>query len=330
MRRWVSFSAIKNAVTMEQALARYGILLKPAGFDTLRGPCPLPMHESDSVHSFSVDTRRNIWACHSESCIRNRGGCIGGNILDFMALMERCSIREAALLLQDGSIELPSAPGTQVARPCGGDRRNVALTFQLTELLGQHPYLVARGVDEATAAWFGIGYYQGSGFLRGRIAIPIHNAAGELVAYAGRSVDSSEPRYLFPPGFRKSAELFNLHRVSSNPPQQLIVVEGFFDCVRVYQAGFSNVVALMGCTMSREQTKLLCAVCSRAVLFLDGDLAGRQAVSAISSTLEAQGLEVREVCLPDGRQPDSMQTHDIQKLLGTSSECKYIEEEAGP
>ena len=77
MRRWVSFSAIKNAVTMEQALARYGILLKPAGFDTLRGPCPLPMHESDSVHSFSVDTRRNIWACHSESCIRNREAVSG-------------------------------------------------------------------------------------------------------------------------------------------------------------------------------------------------------------------------------------------------------------
>jgi DNA primase len=330
MKRSVSFVAIKNAVTMEHALARYGILLKPAGFDTIRGQCPLPMHESDSVYSFSVDTRRNIWACHSESCIRNRGGGVGGNVLDFIALMERCSIREAALLLQDGSIELPSAPATQGARPSGGDRRNVPLTFQLTELLGQHPYLVARGVDEATAALFGIGYYRGRGFLRGRIAIPIHNAAGELVAYASRSVDSSEPKYLFPPGFRKSAELFNLHRVSSNTSQQLIVVEGFFDCVRVHQSGFSNVVALMGCTMSREQTKLLCAVCSRVVLFLDGDSAGRQALSAISSTLAARGLEVRKVCLSDGWQPDKMSTHDVQRLLGDSTECKYIEEEAGP
>jgi DNA primase len=164
--------------------------------------------------------------------------------------MERCSIREAALLLQDGSIDLPSTPVTQAYRPSIGVRRNVPLTFRLSELIEQHPYLSARGVDEATAAWFGIGYYRGPGFLRGRIAIPVHNAAGELVAYAGRSVDSSEPKYLFPPGFRKSAELFNLHRVSSNPSQQLIVVEGFFDCVRVHQAGFSNVVALMGCTLS--------------------------------------------------------------------------------
>jgi DNA primase len=330
MKRWVSFSEIKSAVTMEQALSRYGIFLKAAGLDTLRGQCPLPTHETGSAHSFSVDTRRSIWACHSESCIRNRGGGVGGNVLDFVALMERCSIRAAALLLQDGSVELPSAPATQVARPAGGDRRNVPLTFQLTELLGQHPYLVARGVDEATAAWFGIGYNRGSGFLRGRIAIPIHNAAGELVAYAGRSVDSSEPKYLFPPGFRKSAELFNLHRVNSNPSQELIVVEGFFDCVRVHRAGFPNVVALMGCTMSREQTKLLCAVCSQVVLFLDGDSAGRQALSAISTTLAARGFKVRKVCLPDGWQPDKMSTHDVQRSLGDCTECKYIEEEAGP
>jgi DNA primase len=56
------------------------------------------------------------------------------------------------------------------------------------------------------------------------------------------------------------------------------------------------------------------------VLFLDGDPAGRQAMSAISSTLETQGLGVRKVCLPDGWQPDNMQTHDIQRLLGTSNE----------
>jgi DNA primase len=131
-------------------------------------------------------------------------------------------------------------------------------------------------------------------------------------------------------GFRKSAELFNLHRATSKPSQELIVVEGFFDCVRVHQAGFSNVVALMGCTLSPEQTTLLCAACSQVVLFLDGDSAGRQALSAMSNTLEVHGLKVRKIRLPDGRQPDSMQTHDIQKLLGTSSECKYIEEEAGP
>ena len=316
MKQWVNFRAVKNSVTMEQALARYSILLKAAGADIIRGRCPLPMHESEAAFSFSVDTRRNIWACHSESCVRRRGGRIGGNVLDFVASMEGCSIREAAVRLQDRhSINPLFVPAIPTFRVSTGTPGNEPLAFRLTELTEQHPYLVARGVDEATAARFGMGYYGGPGFLSGRIAIPIHNAAGKLVAYAGRSVDVSEPKYLFPPGFRKSAELFNLHRVSLNPSQELIVVEGFFDCIRVHQAGFSNVVALMGCTMSREQAKRLCAACSRAVLFLDGDPAGRQALSAISSVLGGEGLEVRKVCLPDGWQPDSMHAHDIQGLL---------------
>jgi DNA primase len=316
MKQWVNFRAVKNSVTMEQALARYSILLKAAGADIIRGRCPLPMHESEAAFSFSVDTRRNIWACHSESCVRSRGGRIGGNVLDFVASMERCSIREAAVRLQDRHAINPLfVAATQTLRVSTGAPENEPLAFRLTELTERHPYLIARGVDEATAARFGMGYYGGPGFLSGRIAIPIHNAAGKLVAYAGRSVDVSEPKYLFPPGFRKSAELFNLHRVSLNPSQELIVVEGFFDCIRVHQAGFSNVVALMGCTMSREQAKRLCAACSRAVLFLDGDPAGRQALSAISSALGGEGLEVRKVCLPDGWQPDSMHAHDIQGLL---------------
>jgi hypothetical protein len=119
----------------------------------------------------------------------------------------------------------------------------------------QHPYLISRGVDKATARWFGMGYRHSPGFLGGRIIIPIHNGAGKLVACAGRSDDSSEPKYLFPPGFRKSAELFNLHRAGSSPSRELILVEGLFDRVRVHQAGFSNIVALMGCAIGRRQIK---------------------------------------------------------------------------
>ena len=54
--------------------------------------------------------------------------------------------------------------------------------------------------------------------MHDRIVIPIHNREGELVAYAGRSIDGSEPRYKFPAGFHKSLELFNLHRVTGEIP----------------------------------------------------------------------------------------------------------------
>jgi DNA primase catalytic core, N-terminal domain len=92
-------------------------------------------------------------------------------------------------------------------------------------------------VHRSTATRFGVGYYGGSGFLRQRIVFPIHDSQGRLVAYAGRSIDDSEPRYLFPPGFRKSQVVFNLQRAMLEAAQCAIVVEGFFDCLRVQQAG---------------------------------------------------------------------------------------------
>ena len=60
---------------------------------------------------------------------------------------------------------------------------------------------------------FGIGYFPGKGSMSGRVVIPIHNERGELVAYAGRAIDQTEPKYKLPAGFKKSAVLFNLHRV---------------------------------------------------------------------------------------------------------------------
>src|SRR5262249_36670806 len=89
-----------------------------------------------------------------------------------------------------------------------------------------HPYLDPRVVPPATAAWFGIGYYAGSGFRRHRIVFPMHDGESQRVAYAGRSIDGSEPRYLFPPGFRKSHVVFNLHRAVREAVGCAIVVEG--------------------------------------------------------------------------------------------------------
>jgi hypothetical protein len=67
-----------------------------------------------------------------------------------------------------------------------------------------------RGIDEATALDFGVGFYGRAGLLSGRIVIPIRNAAGEIVAYAGRAIDGNSPKYKLPSGFRKGLELFNV------------------------------------------------------------------------------------------------------------------------
>ena len=77
-----------------------------------------------------------------------------------------------------------------------------------------NPYLAQRGIDPATAAEFGVGFYPGPGLMSGRIVIPIRNARGQLVAYAGRALDDRPPKYKVPVGFRKALELFNLQRAS--------------------------------------------------------------------------------------------------------------------
>jgi DNA primase len=146
--------------------------------------------------------------------------------------------------------------------------------------------------------------------MNGRIIIPIHNERGELVAYAGRAVDGSKPRYRLPAGFRKSLELFNLHRVKG---PEVVLVEGFFDCMKVHSAGFSA-VALMGSSLSQTQEDALVANFERVVLMMDGDEAGRQA-SVESLTRVGRRTWVRTAAVPEGKQPDQLSSEELKQIL---------------
>jgi len=146
------------------------------------------------------------------------------------------------------------------------------------------------------------------------MVIPIHNERGQLLAYAGRSIDTAYPKYLLPAGFRKSQVLFNLHRAAAGGPDTVIVVEGFFDCLKVHQAGMSCVVALMGCSMSTEQERLLTEHFKRIVVMLDADPAGQQASILIAERLISR-CTIDMVQLSAGRQPDQLSSEDILRVL---------------
>lgn len=327
---WVDFESIKKAVSLETVLHHYRVELRAAGAGTLRGKCPLPTHGSkESKASFTATLTKGtggVWACQSASCIKARAGKRGGNALDFVATMESCTIREAAVKLADWfgvATANGNARGKEPERKPepvsqqkagGGEAVNKPLTFTLSGIEHKHPYLEKRGVDEATARKFGIGYFPGRGTMQGRIVIPIHNAKGELVAYAGRAIDTSEPKYKLPAGFHK-VELFNLHRVigEENSPRRVVVTEGFFDCVRVASAGFPS-VALMGSSMTERQMELLTRHFKAACLLLDGDEAGRNATDELLKQL-GRRMWVHAAMLPDGVQPDQMTTEEIGGVL---------------
>ena len=321
-RGWVDYRAVKAGVSMEMALATYGIQLQRLDHCYLRGRCPLPTHQSrTSLQSFIVNTEKNAWACHSESCVAQRGGRIGGNVLDFIAWMERCSIRDAAVRLRD-CFALSAEPSlsaqafdrhtaAEQSSPVAGET-NKPLPFELSRLDHAHPYLQGRGVTPDTTRYFGIGHHRGKGLMEGRAVIPIHDERGFLVAYAGRSIDGTEPKYRFPARFRKSIVLFNLHR-AVGCGDSVIVVEGFFDAVNVHQAGLPCVVALMGCSLSRRQEELLQQHFREVVLFLDGDNAGRRAGAGIAQRLVSK-VSTRLVELPSGTQPDMLSADQIRCL----------------
>ena len=96
---WVDFTEIKRTVSMETVLSKYNVQLRRVNQQYLRGNCPLPTHGSDTKNSFTVHTEKNVWSCKSDSCVAGRGGRRGGNVLDLVALIEKCSIRDAALKL---------------------------------------------------------------------------------------------------------------------------------------------------------------------------------------------------------------------------------------
>jgi DNA primase len=171
-----------------------------------------------------------------------------------------------------------------------------------------------RGISETTASEFGIGFYAGPGLMSGRLVIPIHDEAGRLVGYCGRSLDGNEPRYKFPARFAKSRVLFNLHRAVAARQPAVIVVEGFFDCLKVHQAGFHSVVALMGSALSEPQRWLLVQHYRQIILMLDGDRAGRLANCAISERL-AHDCHVRSVQLRETVQPDQLSSQSLREIL---------------
>lgn len=310
----LDFQQIKASVSMEQVFYTYHLRFHRSGPGALRGRCPLPMHQSkQSRWSFSADLHSDLWACHSESCIQARNSRIGGDVFDFVALMEDCSIRDAALKLQQrfsvcDSSNLP--PRIEALEK--NEKTLKPLSFKLTNINPSHGYVEKRGITSATASDFGIGFYYGTGYFSGRIVIPIHDDSGQLVAYAGRAVDVSFPKYRLPRGFPKSSVLFNLHRVQES--SVVIILEGFFDCMMVWQAGFQNVVSLMGSSLSNVQQKLITDRFRAAVLMLDADAAGEKATAKILESLSPY-IYVRVVNLPQGKQPDQLSTEEIQNHL---------------
>lgn len=207
----------------------------------------------------------------------------------------------------------PSAKGEE-----DQPERNPVLNVHLS-LKHEHEHLIRiRGLAVETMRQFDVGYCS-RGIMRGMICFPIHDEEGNLVAYAGRRLRPSDiaqyGKYKLPKGFRKELVLYNLHRCREVIAEHgVILVEGFFNVLKLYEAGLSNVVASMGCELSDHQAALLKPAKDVIVLY-DGDEAGWSGAELAKEKLEGQGVKVRLARLPAGMQPDDLSPRAIRWLV---------------
>ena len=150
--------------------------------------------------------------------------------------------------------------------------------------------------------------------LGGRLIFPIINALDEVVAFGGRVMEKTDfAKYKNTREtivFNKRRNLYNINLLKKLKREQavreVIMVEGYMDTISLYQAGFKNVVASMGTSLTVEQARLVRRYTDKVLISYDGDFAGQSADLRGLEILRAENLTVRVVPLPDGQDPDDV------------------------
>ncbi|MBC7363849.1 MAG: DNA primase [Candidatus Aminicenantes bacterium] len=145
--------------------------------------------------------------------------------------------------------------------------------------------------------------------FRGRIIFPILTLTGRVVAFGGRTIFDAQPKYLNSPetqNFTKGEILYGLYfsRDQIKKAEEAILVEGYADFAAVFQAGFQNVVASMGTSLTSHQVNQLRRYAPRLIINYDGDEAGIKAAARAVPICLQNGLQCRVLLLPEGLDPD--------------------------
>ena len=177
-----------------------------------------------------------------------------------------------------------------------------------------HDFLQKKGYDIQLAYEAGLlsrneenfSYYDR---FRDRVMFPLMNAQGRTVGYSGRTYTNQEPKYLNSPEtpiFQKRRLLYNVDkaRKSIRKNDEIILLEGFMDVIKVDQAGIKQVVASMGTQISQEHIAFIKKLTSNVTLMFDGDFAGSEATLKSGQALLEQGFNVFVVQLPKDMDPD--------------------------
>ena len=329
------------------------VTLKKAGRSS-KGLCPFHQEKTPSFH---VDPEKGLWFCHG--C--HAGGdafdfVMRTSNLSFMEAAEVLATR-AGVRLQRSPEEVVQATERDrmykaLEAAAGFFREQLQHAVRGTPA---RAYLERRGVDAATAERFRLGYAPaawddlqkvlggrgfapallekaglvnarpgGDGFydlFRNRLMFPIVDLQDRVVAFGGRALDDSEPKYLNSREtqvFTKGRTLYALNwaREAVRKLDEIVVVEGNMDALTVHQFGITNAVASLGTALTADQVLVMKRLASRAVIVYDADASGQAAMERAMTLFEEADLPVRVVVLPAGDPDEFLRTRGAEAFRG--------------
>lgn len=189
-------------------------------------------------------------------------------------------------------------------------------------------YQPAELVDAGLARKGQKGYYDN---FRNRVMTPIIDVRGNVIAFGGRVLDDSKPKYINTGDtlvYKKTNELFALNFAKDSKEDALILCEGYMDVIAMHQAGFTNAVAGCGTALTTEQVRLISRYAKEVILTYDADEAGQKALQKVMTLFDQTDVKVRIPALVGGKDPDEIiRTYGRDKfkgmLEGASNETEF-------
>ena len=142
---------------------------------------------------------------------------------------------------------------------------------------------------------------------RNRLMIPIFDVRGRVIAFGGRVLDDSKPKYINSPEniiYSKGRHLFGLNVAKKGDTKKLLIVEGYMDAISLHQRGITNVVASLGTALTQNQGWLLRKNCEQVILGFDSDGAGQTAIIRAMEVMQNMGCDMRVLQMDGAKDPD--------------------------
>ncbi len=319
------------------------ISLKRAG-SNLKGLCPFHSEKTPSFTVYPADNSFYCFGCGAGgdaiTFIRLREN------LDYPDAVEFLANRAGITIVRDEKSSYKSAPKFDRARMLkmnvdAAKYYHKCLFSDDPDAKAALSYFVdKRKLSLATIKHFGLGYAPNSfdlfskymlsrgytydeliaGFLcgrsdsgrcfdafRNRVMFPIIDASGNVIAFGGRVMDDSKPKYKNSsdtPVFKKSRNLFALNFARLTCAETMILCEGYMDVIAMHSAGFTNAVATLGTAITSEQARMMSRYTKKVIISYDADEAGQKAATRAIKMLTEVGLDVTILKVPGAKDPD--------------------------